>query len=402
MQDSLDHDLQTRLSALSSTLIDLSHRIHANPELAFNELMASKWTSDILEKAQFTLRRNVAGMETAFIASKGSGDLHVVICAEFDALPEIGHACGHNIIASAAIGAALLLAPLLDDLKVRLSVFGTPAEEAGGGKILMLDAGLFEDVDLAMMVHPAPGELDRMPCVAAQHLEVEFLGKAAHAAAFPDLGINALDAMTISQVAIGLLRQSMHNGEMVHGIITHGGDAPNIIPARTSARYIARANTLGELINFIPRIKACFEGGSVATKASLNFIEKYSPYSEFITDETLASIYRAESLKIQRPVDTDSGNNLLKASTDMANVSMSIPSIHPMLGIESLPAVNHQPEFTRACILPPADKAVLDAAINMARVTVKVAQTPDIRKEFANGAKRRLLRAQVEKQYPTK
>ncbi len=396
---SLDEKLSAHLNEISKDLVELSHTIHANPELAFNEYLAARLITQILEEAGFLVTRNVAGMETAFTATIGEGDIHIAVCAEYDALPDIGHACGHNIIAAAGIGAALLLAPVAMQLGMRVSVFGTPAEEAGGGKIIMLDAGLFEDVDFAMMVHPAPGELDRMPCVAAQHIEAEFIGKEAHAAAFPELGINALDAMTVSQVAIGLMRQSMRNGEMIHGIVTHGGDAPNIIPAKTNARYIARANTLKELKSFTPRVKACFEAGAVATGATLNFTEHFAPYSEFITDETLARIYREESLKRDRPVQYLTLTDSLKASTDMANVSMSIPSIHPMLGIDSAPAVNHQPEFTQACIQAPADKAVLDGAINMARVAITVATTKDLRAEFAKGAKRNVLRAAVAQEY---
>lgn len=399
MATSYDEKLAKHADSISADLVELSHKIHANPELAFQEYNAAKWTAHMLESQGYSVSRNVANMETAFVATIGRGDLHVAICAEYDALPDIGHACGHNIIAAAAIGAGLLLAPIADELGLRVSVMGTPAEEGGGGKINMLKAGLFEDIDFAMMVHPSPGELDRMPCVAAQHLEIEFSGKEAHAAAFPELGINALDAMTISQVAIGLMRQSMRKGEMVHGIISHGGDAPNIIPARVSGAYIARANTLRDLTKLIPRVKACFEGGAIATGAHLNFLGRYDPYSEFITDETLATVYREESIKISRPVSMDTGDNPLRASTDMANVSMSIPSIHPLLGIESAPAVNHQPEFTEACIKAPANKAVIDGALNMARVAIRVASESGLRAEFVHGSKRRTLRKKVEADY---
>ncbi|WP_201731991.1 amidohydrolase [Acidithrix sp. C25] len=394
MSTQINGALDSTAAQIGDLLVELSHKIHANPEVAFEEFKASRWTADILSNANYDVAFGVAEMETAYVATIGNGDLEVAICAEYDALPDVGHACGHNIIAAAAIGAGLILAPLVEDLGLKLSVMGTPAEEGGGGKILMLNAGLFESIDLSMMVHPAPSEFDRMPCVAAQHLEVEFLGKESHAAAFPQLGINALDAMTISQVAIGLLRQSLYPGEMIHGFITHGGEAPNIIPARTAADYIARAETLNQLKTLVPRIRRCFEAGAIGTGSELKFIHKFEAYSEFITDETLAAIYRREAVASGRTIST-SPTPAMRASTDMANVSMAIPSIHPILGIDSLPAVNHQPEFTAACITQSADKAVVQGALAMARTIAAVASDQTLRAEFINGKKRIALRQQM-------
>ena len=393
MPSDASQKLQGELDALGPELIELSHRIHAHPELAFEEHKASQWATEVLASHGFTIQTKVAGMDTAFVAEAGSGDLHIAICAEYDALPDVGHACGHNIIAAAAVGAAAILAPIADELGVTISVFGTPAEEGGGGKIFMLEAGLFENIDAAMMVHPAPGELDRITAVAAQHIQIRYRGKEAHAAAFPSLGINALDAMTIAQVAIGLMRQSLQRDEMVHGIITYGGDAANIIPALVEATYIARADTLERLKVLLPRVRACFEAGAIATGATLEWTLPNPPYSEFITDEPMAQLWVEEARKRGRNLLAPGSGEALRASTDMANVSLSVPSIHPMLGIESLPAVNHQPEFTAACIKAPADRAVLDGSFLMAQVVARIATDPELRLRYINGAQRNKLRA---------
>jgi amidohydrolase len=218
-------------------LVDLSHRIHANPELSFEEERSAAWCADMLAEGGLSVDAGVCDLPTAFVATAGSGPLVIGICAEYDALPGVGHACGHNVIAAAAVGAGLALAPLADDLGITVKVFGTPAEEGGGGKILMLERGAFEGVHAAMMVHPAPNELDHMPCLAVSHVDVRFTGKEAHASAFPELGRNAADALTIAQTAIGLLRQHISSDARIHGIVTHGGDAPNIVPAHTSGTW---------------------------------------------------------------------------------------------------------------------------------------------------------------------
>ena len=384
--------LDEALSAAAPELLRISHSIHAEPELEFSEHKASELAAGYLESLGYAVERGVAGMETAFSATTGDGDLHVAICAEYDALPDVGHACGHNIIAAAALGAGTLLAPIASSLGARITILGTPAEEGGGGKILMLEAGTFEDVDAAMMVHPAPAEFDRMATIAAQHIDVTYTGKEAHASAFPHLGINAMDAMTVAQVAIGLLRQTLLPDERVHGIVTHGGDAPNIIPARVTARYIARADTLARLENLIPRVRACFEAGAVATGASLDFTLPYPPYSELITDEVMAERWRRIAAGRGRQMMDSAQAQVLRASTDMGNVSMSVPSIHPLISIDSWPAVNHQPEFTAACITEAADRAVLDGAYAMAALVVEMSTDHALRSRYANGAARRELR----------
>ena len=258
----------------STHLVDLSHRIHGKPELGFEEESASRWCAEQLADAGLAVDMGVCDLPTAFVATAGSGPFVVAICAEYDALPDVGHACGHNVIASAAIGAGRALAPIADDLGITLRVLGTPAEEGGGGKILMMERGAFDGVNAAMMIHPAPGELDRMPCLAVEHVDVIYQGKEAHASAYPEQGRNAADALTVAQVAIGLLRQHADQGDQVHGIVTLGGSAPNIVPARTTAKYYIRARTLEALGKWSPRVRRCFEAGAVATGTTYEIVEQ--------------------------------------------------------------------------------------------------------------------------------
>jgi len=363
---------QKTITRASGLLIELSRQIHDNPELGFEEERASAWCAEALAEAGFAVETGVCELPTAFTASAGSGPLIIGICAEYDALPEIGHACGHNVIASAAVGAALGLAPLADDLGVTVRVLGTPAEEGGGGKILMLEGGAFDGVHAALMVHPAPIELDRMPCLAVSHFDVRYTGKEAHASAYPERGINAADAVTIAQVAIGLLRQQSAIHEQVHGIVTYGGAAPNIVPGLAMAKFYIRAETLEAMKSWEPKVLRCFEAGALATGAGLEVVLQGQRYSEFLTDEEMAAIYRANAQAIGRVFAAET-DNAMTASTDMGNVSIAIPSIHPMLGIDSLPAVNHQAGFAAAAVSPAADRAVFDGALAMARTVIDIA-----------------------------
>src|SRR5216117_154560 len=251
--------VRERVAASRDRLVALSHRIHAHPELAFEEERASTWCAEALDAAGFTVERGVCDLATAFVARAGSGPLHLALCAEYDCLPGIGHACGHNLIAAMAVGAGIAAARVADDVGLTVSVVGTPAEERGGGKILLLERGAFAGVHAAMMVHPAPVDVVEPVTLAWWDFEVRYTGRAAHASAFPELGINAADALTIAQTAIGLLRQHIRPTDRIHGIVTKGGDAPNIVPAHTAAKYMVRAKTLGDLDTIRVKVLHCFE-----------------------------------------------------------------------------------------------------------------------------------------------
>ncbi|MHB8463840.1 MAG: M20 family metallopeptidase [Acidimicrobiales bacterium] len=369
------------VEAASDALVELSHLIHAHPELKFEEHRSSEWTAAALSDGGFSIEMGVADLPTAFVATAGSGPVVVGICAEYDALPAMGHACGHNVIAAAAVGAGLALAPLADDLGLTVKVFGTPAEEGGGGKIIMLEHGVFAGVHAAMMVHPSPLETIGAPWLAVSHFDVHYHGKAAHASAWPEQGINAADALTVAQVGIGLLRQHIRATDRIHGIVTHGGDAPNVIPDSTGGEWMVRARSLAELADIEPRVHRCFEAGALATGSTLSVTPIGPAYSEMTPDLELQAAYRANAEALgRRFVDIPPDLAARTAgSTDMANVSLTIPTIHPMLGLDSLPAVNHQPEFAAACATPTADAAVVGGATAMAWTCIDIATTDALR-----------------------
>jgi amidohydrolase len=374
-----------RFNIAQNSLIALSHRIHAHPELGFEEEKASAWLADMLADAGFSVQKGICDLPTAFVARAGSGPLHVGICAEYDCLPGIGHACGHNIIAAMAVGAAIAAAKVADDVGLTVSVLGTPAEEAGdgGGKILLLERGGYKGMHAAMMVHPAPFDVVDPAIIACSMFEVRYTGKEAHASAFPDRGINAADALTVAQTAIGLLRQHIKQTDRIHGIITKGGDAPNVIPAHTAAKYIVRAKTLGELDEIKSKVVRCFEAGALATGAKLEILGGQKPYAEHVSDLDMASIYQRNAEALGRTIrDLGATRDRAAGSTDMGNVSLAMPSIHPFIGIDSLPAVNHQPEFTAHCATPAADKAVLDGGLAMAWTAVDMATDAAVRERL--------------------
>ncbi|MGH3684911.1 MAG: amidohydrolase [Pseudonocardiaceae bacterium] len=374
-------DLKTAAQAVferaEADLVALSHRIHAHPELKWEEEQACTWLSEALTGYGFAVQAGICQLPTAFEARAGSGPLHVVICAEYDALPGIGHACGHNVIAATAVGAGLALAAVADDLGLTVRIMGTPAEEGGGGKILLLHRGAFAGTHLAMMTHPGPRDIVEPSIIAAQQFRIRYTGKEAHASAFPELGINAADALTVSGVAIGLLRQHLRAGDRVHGIVTHGGEAPNIVPAHTEAEYIVRGATVADFEGMRERVLRCFEAGALATGATLEVLPRHEPYAEMHHDPDIAAAYRhnAESLgRTFGPCDPRAA-----ASTDMGNVSLAIPSIHPGISIDSLPAVNHQPEFAAHCATPAADHALQDGALAMAWTAIDCATHQTLR-----------------------
>jgi amidohydrolase len=373
-----------RLEEFQERLIELSHRIHANPEVGFEEERASVWLAELLDANGFKVERGICDLPTAFVARAGHGPLNIAICAEYDSLPGLGHACGHNVIAASAVGAALAAAKVADDVGLSITVFGTPAEEVGNasGKILMLERGAFSGVHGAMMVHPYPTDVLELHIIAASMFDVQYTGKAAHASAFPELGINAADALTVAQTAIGLLRQHIRHTDRVHGITTHAGDAPNVIPARASARYLVRAEDLQQLEEVRTKVHRCFQAGALATGAELKFVGGERPYAEMHFDGEMGEIYRKNAVALGRRFPPAGPLHAVAASTDMGNVSLAVPSIHPMIGIDSFPAVNHQPEFAAHCATPAADKAVVDGSLGMAWTAIDMAATPAIRERL--------------------
>ena len=361
-------------------LVALSHAIHANPETAFEEHYAAGRLTEVLSDHGMNVESGICGLPTAFSARIGHGPLVVALCAEYDALPGVGHACGHNIIAASSIGAAIALGEVADEIGLSVLVLGTPAEEGGGGKVIMLERGAFDDAHLAMMVHPWPSERLSASCLAVSHFDVHFEGKEAHAAASPSEGVNAGDAMAVAQVSIGLLRQQLRPGDQVHGIVLEGGLAPNIIPARVRGRFMCRARTLEGLELLEPRVRRCFEAGALATGCTVSFDYLSATYSHMEPDTELLAAYRTNAEALGRSFAADdAGEEPPTVSTDMANVSLTIPTIHPMIGIDAKGSVNHQPQFASACATPSADAAVHDGALALAWTAIDAASIPALR-----------------------
>ncbi len=365
------------VSRTSSSLIALSEAIHAHPETAWQEHRAVGWLGDALDAAGFSVTPRYLGFDTALLAEAGTGPVTIGIMAEYDALPGLGHACGHNLIAAAAVGAGRALAGVADELGITVRVYGTPAEEGGGGKIELIEAGAFRDLDLAMMVHPAAVDVAEARPFAVAHNHVEYEGVSAHAAAYPDAGVNANDAFVIAQVAIGMLRQQLPTDTRVHGIQTISGTAPNAIPDHTEGRWYIRANTLDELAQLEKRVEACFRAGAIATGTSLRITPESKPYAEFRTDSRALSAYTVNALSRGRTfADPAVAGRMNRASTDMGNVSQIVPAIHPYIGINSLPYTNHQKEFAAACVGSEAERALLDAAVLMSWTAIDTVAGP--------------------------
>ena len=373
-QESLKGGAAESVSADADRLVRLSEQLHAHPETAWEEHRSARWVADTLDEVGFSVTPEYLGLDTAFLATFGDGPFRLGLCAEYDALPGLGHACGHNLISAISVGAARALAPLADTAGLTIEVYGTPAEEGGGGKIELLERGAFAGLDLAMMVHPAPVDVAEAEPLAVSHSHVTYRGKSAHAAAYPEQGVNAADAFTIAQVAVGLLRQQLPATVRVHGVMTNGGEAPNAIPARTEGRWYVRAESLAQLSEAESRVWRCFEAGAVATGATLEVVPESKPYAEFRTYEPALRAYVGNAERIGRVFDNGSpARRMNRASTDMGNVSQSVPAIHPYVGIGSLPALNHQPEFAAHCVGGNAEKALLDSATALAWTALDVA-----------------------------
>jgi amidohydrolase len=371
--DDLKRAAASEVARRAGSLTALSHAVHRHAETAFEEHASAQTLRDWLAAAGFAVRAGAGSLPTSFVAKRGAAGRRVAFVAEYDALPGLGHACGHNIIAAAACGGAAALAAVAPDLAV--SAIGAPAEEGGGGKITLLDAGIFDSVDIALMVHPGPADFLYARPFAAAHLEVGYLGRGAHAAAYPELGRNAADAFTLAQVAIGLLRQQLPASTRVHGIVTEAGTAANAIPERAAGHWYVRAGSLRELEPVVERVLDCFRAGALATGCEFTFRETSPRYAEFRNDEQLAESFAANARALGRTFDRGrSGMNT--ASTDMGNVSQVVRAIHPYLGIGTT-AVNHQAAFAAAAVTPAADQAVLHGAVLLAQTVLDVARTEE-------------------------
>lgn len=360
------------IDALRGELIAASHAIHAHPELAFEEKFAASLLTKSVETHGLTVERGAYGVATAYAAEFGPTGAPVMsLLSEYDALPGIGHACGHNIIATAGLGAALGLSKLGSKLTGRVRYMGTPAEERGGGKEVMAQAGAFEGVDASMMVHPAGFDMVTMPCIALAEVEVVYHGRAAHASAMAFRGLNALDALVTAYQTIAQLRQHIQQTERIHGIIVDGGMAPNIVPERAAGRFYVRARDGVELAALKKRVQACFEAGALATGTRLETNWGRVDCLDLKTNWPLAHAYEANAKALGRDLmDPSSLPPGLAGSTDMGNVSHRVPSIHPMIQVSPPSVVIHNAEFTAYAKSERGDQAIVDGAKALAMTTL--------------------------------
>ncbi|MDQ3459218.1 MAG: amidohydrolase [Deinococcota bacterium] len=359
--------IDAQIAGLRPLLLELSHKIHAHPEIRFEERQASSWLAETLAAHGFAVECGAGGLETAFYArlpGKGAGansGPKVALVCEYDALEGLGHACGHNVIATMSLGGALALAPLLENLAGELVVVGTPGEEGGGGKVILLEAGVFDGLDAAMMIHPSYETRVGGPSLARVGWEVRYSGVPAHAAAAPHLGVNALDAVRLAFSGLDALRQQVTPDVRIHGVVTHGGDAVNIIPKEAAMRVFLRAASKDYLYDsLVPRARKVFEGAALMTGAELTIAESVKPYDNMATNLVLAERFAVHGARLGREVlpydPLDYGG-----STDMGNVSQRLPALHAYLAIDD-EAQPHTAGFAEAARSERGDAAVLDGA----------------------------------------
>ncbi|GLI27276.1 putative peptidase/amidohydrolase [Agromyces rhizosphaerae] len=387
-------DLKSRagagIAAAEGTILDLSHRIHAHPEVAWEEHYAAASVADVLEAAGFRTTRGAYGVETAVEAIAGSGDLVIAICSEYDALPGIGHACGHNIIASSGVGAALALAPLADELGITVKLLGTPAEETGGGKVELLKAGAFEGVGAMLIMHPSSGpDLGSagISTTAIGRFEVVFTGVEGHAGGGPQHSRNALSAATVMLTAVGMLRQHLPTGATVNAIVTEGGTVSNVVPARAVVQVEARAYDLAEWRDLVQRVLKCAEGAAIATGCGWAHELVGNPYAPYNPDTDLCARSDANLARTGRqPMQVKFPGG---GSSDLGNVSQVIPTTNVLVSVLDTPGMAHHPEWTEHTAGAQADRTTLDAAKVLAWTAIDAAADPELRARLVAEAEQR-------------
>ena len=385
--EKLKESIQSEIEKQSDKLKELALKIHSNPELGFHENQASEWLTAFLEENGFSVTHGTGGLSTAFRATYGSGKPEIAVLAEYDALPELGHACGHNLIATSAVGAGVAAKLAVDEFGGTVNVIGTPAEELYGGKIVMAENGAFSDIDFAMMIHPGTVNAATTDALACHSLEVEFKGKPSHAAAKPEEGINALEAMILSFTGINSLRQHIRSSARIHGIITHGGEAANIVPAYSAGSFIVRAAEGAYLEELKERVISCFKGAAEATGAELSYKWDDVCYLPMQNNMLMAENFSENMRSLDRDIYVTDPDRAF-GSTDMGNISQIVPGIHGIVCIAEKDVLGHSPEFAEAAASEQGLQGMIDAAKAMAMTVADILSDAgiqaEIKKEFYN------------------
>lgn len=384
-------DLKARACELidqhAAMLVEASHEIHAHPEENYEEVFASELLVRLANDNGLGAELGAFGAPTGLVADVGAGPT-VCVMSEYDALPEIGHGCGHNVIAAAGLGAAIALASIAGDAGGRLRWLGTPAEEGGGGKILMARNGALKGVDVAMMVHGADNDLTSIDAIALQQLQVDYHGLASHAAAAPEMGRNALDAAVLGYMAVSALRQHIMPTERVHGVFVRGGDKPNIVPHDAATLWYVRSDDITSLNELKPRVLAALQSGATATGCTCEHEWTGDAYADMVTNSALAGLYVNNAASLGRTVTTPGTGRRVVGSTDMGNVSHLVPSIHPMIASATSGTSIHTVEFQRQSVSDVADKAVIDGAKAMAMTAIDYWTSSTIQRAVADEFRR--------------
>ncbi len=371
--------LPAAIAEILPEALDLSHRVHAHPEIAFQERQASAWTADLLASHGFEVTKPVGGLETAFVARRIGGRPGAVVAfaGEYDALPEVGHGCGHNLMCSSSAGAAIATADALGPTFAgEVRFIGTPAEEAGNGKVHLINAGLFADVDACLQIHPSDSNAAESLCLAVTEIGVAYHGTLAHASADPWLGKNALDAIVLLHTMVAQWRQHLKPGERVHGIITHGGAAPNVVPDRTAGAWYVRTPIDGDLDEMVDRFRSMAEAAAQATGCTVELtVDPTNRCRTMLNSPALLEIWRrhlADAGIAEDPVDPNAG------STDMANVSHEVPTIHPYLSIAPRGTPGHSHEFADHAGGADGDAMLPDAIRVLAASAIDLIEQPQL------------------------
>ncbi|MDP6161807.1 MAG: M20 family metallopeptidase [Acidimicrobiales bacterium] len=365
---------------ISEELIAVSHAIHENPELGYEEHFAHEQLTKVLIDKGLDVHKSAYEIDTAFEATAGKAGPVVALLCEYDALPGIGHACGHNIIAAAGIGAGLAASTLAETFNGQLRILGTPAEEGGGGKVRMLNRGAFESVEAVLMIHPADADLPNISSLAVQQLKATYTGKAAHAAAAPEKGINALDGAVLGYMGVAALRQHIAPDERLHGIFTNGGQKANIVPERAESTWYARSSTMDRLEVLKIRLVETLNGGAKSAGCEIQIEWVNEPYAEVLDNTPILDAYMKNSELIGRVVKAPIGDGVV-GSTDLGNVSHVVPSIHPMVKVAPEGTAIHTIDFEKCAKSEEADKGLLDSAKAMAMTVIDCWYDPSLLKQ---------------------
>ena len=386
--DQIKAQIGPGVEKLAGDLFAISEFLKANPEIAYQEFKACDHLCQVLSEKGFEVQKDVGNVETAFLARPADcspARPSVALLAEYDALPKIGHGCGHNMIAAASLGAAMALKQLLGSEAGGVAVVGTPAEEGGGGKVRLADAGVFEDMDVAMMFHPGGQNIPAKDMLGRIKFKMEFMGRTAHASGSPDRGINALDAMVNAYASMNAIRQHLRPDGRIHGIITHGGDAPNIIPDYAAGLFYVRAGSRSYRDEIFERVNNCARGAALALGAESNIEIAPPKLDPMKRNGALEDAIRMNMEALGLSIDDDDGR---RGSSDIGNLSHILPAVHPLLAIVGSDVAGHSVEFCEATTTDRGREVLLKAAKLLAMTALDYLTSADLRERVAEDFKK--------------